>query len=201
MSLSNEADFLAVFFLGYVQAELSRVFANGRLLEFANWEQHPLEQVWPDAKQDVRLIFTGINAAEQLQLAFLADQTSIVAGRDIGSADTIGIIEEFAELDSVVAHHARIRRSAPSVLIDKVVDDAAKFGLQIECVKRNPQSARHAPSIFGVRGAAAPLFVVGSSIEHRQQRRVLSLAIERAGGDALLTVPHEHTDDFVSSAQ
>ena len=93
-----------------------------------------------------------------------------MSGRQEFGPDAVGVIEQLAEFDSVVAHHARIGRASDGVFIDEVIDDAAKFFFEIECVKRNAQSLGDAATVFGIGRTAAALFVIGSVVEHRQQR-------------------------------
>ncbi len=52
-------------------------------------------------------------------------------------------------------------------IIDKIMHDATKVGLEVEGIKRNAQTIRYAPSIERIRCAAATLFVVGSPLKDR----------------------------------
>ena len=80
-------------------------------------------------------------------------------GDELG-ADAVGVIEQLAELDPVVALHAGIGRAAGRVFVDEVVDDPAELGVEIQRVKRNAQAIGDAAGVGGIGGGAAALFVV-----------------------------------------
>ena len=62
----------------------------------------------------------------------------------------------------VIAHDAGIRRATVQIVVDEVVDNAAKILLQIQGVERNVHLGGDAPSIGRVRGGTAALFVAGA---------------------------------------
>ena len=80
--------------------------------------------------------------------------------RDKLGVHAIGIIEQLAELDPVVALHTRIRRAAGRVLGDEIVDDLDELSLQIQRVKRDAELVGDAAGVFGVARGAAALLVV-----------------------------------------
>ena len=111
------------------------------------------------------------------------------------SPDAVGIIEQLAELQPVVALDAGIRRPTARVFIDEVVDDLPEFGLQVERVKRNVEFVRHAAGVFRIAGRAAALFVIGPFVEDRQPKARWAI-----GGTSLLSLfamPHEDADDVM----
>src|SRR5690606_36753062 len=73
------------------------------------------------------------------------------------SADLAGVLVELAELQLIVAAHAGIGGAAGGVLIDEVVDDAAKVFLEVADEERDAQFRRDGPGIGRVRDRAAPL--------------------------------------------
>ena len=81
-------------------------------------------------------------------------------GDELGP-DAVGIVEQLAELEPVVALHARVGRAAAGVFVDEVVDDLPELGLQVQGIKRNVQPVGHAAGVLGVAGRAAALLVVG----------------------------------------
>ena len=71
-----------------------------------------------------------------------------MAGRQRVGADRVGEREQRAELDLLVAAHARVRRAAGAVLGDEVVDDRRREGRALvdhvvrEAEVRRPSRAR-----------------------------------------------------------
>ena len=118
-----------------------------------------------------------------------------MTGGDKRGADAVGVVEELAEFEPVVALHARIGRAAASVFVDEVVDDLAEFGLQVEGIERNVQPVGDAAGIFGIAGRAAALLMVSPLIEYRQPETRLAIDGTRLLG--FLAVPHEYADDFM----
>jgi hypothetical protein len=119
-------------------------------------------------------------------------------------SDAVGIVEQLAELEPVVADDAGIRRAGRAIFADEIVDDLAELVGEVQGVKRNVEQFSHAAGIGGVGGAAAALLVVGPRREDCERRGARPL--ERAGPGAgsrtdLLNrfpVAHEHTDDLVA---
>src|SRR5262245_2152044 len=107
----------------------------------------------------------------------------------------IGVVKQLAELEPVVALHARIWRPAARVFIDEVIDDLLELGLQIQGVKWNVEAIGHATGVLGIAGRAAALLVVSTGVEDRQLKA--RRAVRRAGLLGLLAMPHEHTDDLM----
>ena len=61
----DEADFLAVFFLGDTQTDFGRHATDLRLFKTADWQHHSRQQLAPNSEQHVRLILAGVDAAQQ----------------------------------------------------------------------------------------------------------------------------------------
>ena len=75
-----------------------------------------------------------------------------MAGGDELGADAVGIVEQLAELEPVVAHHAGIGRARGRVLGDEIIDDPAELVLKIQRVERNVEPIGHAA---GIRASVA----------------------------------------------
>jgi hypothetical protein len=83
------------------------------------------------------------------------------------------------------------------VLVYKVIDDATKVGLQVECIKRNVQSVGYAASIQRIRGTAAALLVIRSALQNGEQgvRAVRHLATF----SRFFAMSHENSHDVIPS--
>ena len=90
-------------------------------------------------------------------------------GRDELGPDAVGIFQQLAELQPVVAHDAGVRRSARDVLFDEVVLDSPKVVAEVEGVERHIEPIGDAAGIGGVRRAAAPLLMLGRVRQDREE--------------------------------
>ena len=99
------------------------------------------------------------------------DDAGVVPGRDEFGIDSIGVVEQATELDPMIALHAGIGRSTTQIVIDEIIDDAAKVLLEIEGVKRDVHLRCDAAGIGGVRRGTASLLVIGSSLGQTAQYR------------------------------
>src|SRR5690606_12461038 len=99
-------------------------------------------------------------------------------------ADAIGVVEQAAELQPVVAHHTGVGCAAGGVFVDEVVDNLPEFRLQVQGVEGNIESIRNASSIGRIAGATATLLMIRPLLHHWEERGN-RLTIERTGGDRL----------------
>ena len=86
---------------------------------------------------------------------------------DVVGPDGLGILRQLAELQPVVAPHARIGRAAAVVFVDEIIDHPAEIFLKIQDVKRNIEQPRHAPGIGRIEHRAASLLVLPAGIAGR----------------------------------
>jgi hypothetical protein len=129
-------------------------------------------------------------------------ESGVVPRRYELRADAVGVVEQLAKLEPVVAHHAGIGRAALCVLVDEVVDDLLKLLLQVEGIKRNVEPLSDAAGVLGIAGAAASLLVIGPLRQNRQQRSARGLlALNTACHWRLLAVAHEDPHDLVPLLQ
>ena len=127
LARGHKTNLLAVFFLRHVQAKRTSNLTNGRFVVTANRQQHPLQELLLDAKQHIRLVLARINTTRQSQLTIVTKQLSVMTRRQKFGVDRIGVVKQLAELDAVVAHHARVRSTTDGVFVDKVINDVAEF--------------------------------------------------------------------------
>ena len=80
----------------------------------------------------------------------------VMARGDVIAAERLGLFPEIAELELLVAHHARIRRPAGLVFAGEIIDDQALELIRfIDDVMRKAQRVGHAARIgHGLRPAA-----------------------------------------------
>src|SRR5436190_12184150 len=81
----------------------------------------------------------------------------VVTARDKLRIDLFRIFVQLAELQPVVAAHARIGRAAGVVLGDEVVDDPAEVLLEVADVERDAEFGGYHPRIRGVVDRTAAL--------------------------------------------
>ena len=70
-------------------------------------------------------------------------QLGVMPCGDEVRTDAVGIVAQAAELDPVVAHHARIGRAAAGVFVNEIVDDAVEILLEVERVERHVEAVCH----------------------------------------------------------
>ena len=73
-----------------------------------------------------------------------------MAGRDEARTDLARVPVQLAELEPVVAAHARVGRPARGVLVHEVVDDLPELRLQVQRIKRNVEPVGDTASVFRV---------------------------------------------------
>lgn len=125
------------------------------------------------------------------------EESSVVSGGDELRIDRISVVEEFAELDPVVALHAGVWGSSTSVFIDEVVDDFSEIGLKVEGVEGDSEQIGDASSICRIAGAAASLFVVETSLQDGEDGP-RGGTVEATGGGRFFAMSHEDSDDVVT---
>ena len=98
----------------------------------------------------------------------------VMAGGDEIGPDAVGIVEQLAELQPVVADDAGIGGAAGGVFVHEIVDDPAELVLEIEGIKRDVEPIGHAAGVAGVHGGAAAFFMLGplDDGEHGSARRL-----------------------------
>ena len=162
------------FFSATRRPKLSRHRANRRLLEPAHRQHHP-RQAAPAECQTAHTTDPSPHrrrAAAPTLPSASRFQPRVVPRRHELGPDAVRIVEQLAELDPVVALHARIRRPPGRVLGDEVVDDLAELFLQIQRVERNAKLVGHAPRILRIGRRAAALLVIEPR-NNRQRRQTI----------------------------
>ena len=68
-------------------------------------------------------IFAGIATPEQSFLVVDFFESGVMAGRNVLGSHAVGVVEQLAKLDPVVALHARVRRAAGIVLLEELLEE------------------------------------------------------------------------------
>src|SRR5205809_4784625 len=141
-----------------------RDFANLRLGHSAQWHQRAARLRLAQTEKEIRLILSLIDALAQHgecrcgALAALHTMrrrrrshmlnNRVVTGRDVIAAESLRLAPEVAELELLIAHHARVRRSACLILAGAIVyyDALALIGL-VAHVMRNAERMGYAERV------------------------------------------------------
>ena len=143
----HEADFHALLLVGGLELAMPRHFARVALGLFAERKNRPRQLVLPQREKEITLVLLQIaSALEQITpgapTSVGADSLSASAtaagcrrsplrpfhsrkmsrGNEI-RAELVRAVNEPAEFQILIAHHARIRRAAGLVFVGKVLDD------------------------------------------------------------------------------
>src|SRR5437016_6846830 len=92
------------------QAGLARKRPNLLLLISANGKQEARQKRARQAKENVGLVLVTIETAVQLGLTVVRQDAGVMSCGDVFGLQLPAIRPEFAELQPVIAHHARVRR-------------------------------------------------------------------------------------------
>ena len=156
--VGNETDFLTVAFLRHAQSQPPGNPPDLFLAVFADGEHQPREKIPSDAEQRVGLVFRLVAGAAERDLApgaekgdsphlperpegcfaqmgtvpfFQCDKPRVMSGGHVFRSQTVGILEQPAELKPRVADYARVRCAAGGIFADEVIDDPVKIPLKV----------------------------------------------------------------------
>ncbi len=191
--IGDETDFLAVGFVEDGQVALLGHGADGGLVfKLADGQEHAIEAMTGRAEQDVGLILVQVTAPGEMFDAVDGLDAGVVAGGDIVGVDAVGVFEEFAELEPIIATDAWIGGSACVVFADEIINDAIELLFEIEHVQRDVEHGRDQASVgcvidratallvrfIGVTGGAVFGFGVGSAVAHETADDLITLLLE-----------------------
>src|SRR5579862_7380682 len=178
MPARHEADVLAVLLVGDRKAEPARQFAGIRFAAIAERETQQIELPARGGEQEIALIALGFAGA--IKRAAAAGQSArgdVMAGGQHGGAKIAGGLQEIAELDRLVALHARHRRFARDVALGKAVDHRFfEAVLVIEDIMRNADTFGYGARVMNVAAGAAGALAVGG--------RAMVIELQRDADDA-----------------
>ena len=177
----HEADFLAVYLVGDLQAEATCDLADFGFFHASQRREGVLELILTKAEKEIRLVLAGVATFAEDGVVLVMVNDRVVSGGDEVGAERAGFCAEVAELEVFVAHYARVRCATFFVFAGEVIDDDffEIVGL-IDNIVGDAQLVGDAARIGDGRGAAA--FVLSS-------------------GDAILRPDfHGHANNFPSVA-
>src|SRR5579883_1757383 len=152
----HEADILTVGLGGNRQGEALGEGARLRLAHAAQGKAQEGELIRRRAEEEIALVALGVGSAVQLRSRPPHDAPCVVAGGERIGAEVARGRQEVAELDRLVAAHARDRCFAAQIGIGEIVDDGATEALLvIENVMRDAEALGDARGIANVGAGAA----------------------------------------------
>ena len=174
-----------------------RDFANLRLGHSAQWHQRAAQLRLAQTEKKIRLILSLIDALAQhgdsrrprrvardrRGVAHMLNDR-VVTGRDVIAAESLRFAPEIAELEFLIAHHARVRRSAGLIFAGEIVyyDALELIGL-VDHVMGNAERMGYAarvrhglgPATFVLRARDA---ILGPDL-HRHTNHVVALLAQQ----------------------
>ena len=118
----DETDFLAVHFIRHLQAERARDVADLRLRHPAEWSERATELRLAQAEEEIGLILARVTPFAQDRAVGVVLDDRVMAGGDVIAAERLRLVPKIAELQLLVAHHARVRRPAGLVFAREIID-------------------------------------------------------------------------------
>ena len=147
LHLTDEADALAVFFLGRFESEFASEITQLRLQQMADGKVRDLDLLRPHHGEEVGLVFVRIGTAEDVTSFFAC----VVPGGDAFEAVVARPVPQHAEFHLAIAHHIRIGRDAGLVAFEEVFHDLlAVFGHEIDDAKRDAELLGDSAGILDV---------------------------------------------------
>jgi hypothetical protein len=172
--IRHEADFHALFLVGGLEIAMTRHFARIALGLFTERKNRARKLILSQREKKITLVFAQIaSALEQIARAIrIFFDARKMSGRDEICAELIRAVNEPAELQILVAHHARIRRATGLVFIGEILDDVLlKFARLIDQIIWNVQLVADGARIGdGLRAAAFVLGAVHAILRPEFQR-------------------------------
>ncbi len=156
----HETNLHALFLVGGLEIAVARDLARVALGFFAEREQGARELVLPQREEKIALVLAHIASALEQHAAIVAPfEPREMPGGDELRAELVRAVNEPAELQILVAHHARIRRTASLVFVGEILDD---LGLKLlrfvnEVIRNAERVADRAGIGDGLRPAALVL--------------------------------------------
>ena len=197
----HEADVLAVVLVGDGKAEAARQVARLRLGHVAERKANELELFTRGGEQEVALITLLVaGAVERAPARGPCPRRHVMAGDQGLGAELARGFEQVAELDRLVALHARHRRLARDIALGETVDHHfLEAALVVEDVVGNADALRHRARVVDVlAGAAGALAMGGSAVVVELERdadHVVALGLEQRRGDRGIHASRHGDDD------
>ena len=122
LDLAEKADPLAVSSLAIWQVVAIRQFPHFMFHEMPDREEAARELLLAEMRQEVGLVFDGIDALVEMAAGIVVDDPAVVAGRDAIETLLYGL-DECTELDALIAENIRARRTSCLELVQCIAYD------------------------------------------------------------------------------
>ena len=155
--VGNEADLHRIRLLRHRNPQLACQRPHRRLVELAERHDEPRELALLEPVEVIGLVLVGVGAHAQFPAAAaVARHAAVVPGRDRLRAVGLPLLEQRAELQPVVAVHARVRRAAGEVVADERLDHLlAEVRLEVDRVEWEAESVRNRARVARIGGRTA----------------------------------------------
>ena len=201
--VGHEADLLRIRLAEDRKPQLLGKRAHRGLAHAADRQQHPRQPLARRAEEHVALVLVQVHAPPQREAAGIVRlHARVVAACHELRVDLLGVVVQLAELQPVVAAHARVRRAAGVVFAHEVIDDPPEVLLEVHHVEGNAELRRHQPRVGGVVDGTAALVADlerdarAARPRHRALVRTLELVERLAGAPEA----HEHSHHVMPRA-
>ena len=158
VAVGDEADVVAVGLAGDQEAAARGLGAHVLLQVRTQRQQGAPQLIRGQHSQHVRLVLRRVDRPVQLRASGAVDDARVVSRGDRVEVHGHGPVEDGAELDALVASHARIRRAALAVLLQEVLDHLVREALgQVPDVEGDAEHVGHPTRIASIVEGAASL--------------------------------------------
>jgi len=121
----NETDLLTVELVGDFQTYRMRDFPDFGLSHRPEGRERATQLRLTQAKEEVRLVFSRIDAFAQNSVLVVMFDDRVMSGRDVIATERVRFAPKISELEFFVAHYARIRRPSGLILAREIIDHGA----------------------------------------------------------------------------
>ena len=118
----HKTNLLALLLLRRLEIHAPGNLARLAFLQFTKRKHHVRQLLLAKREQKVRLVLPRIPATKQHCAAVALLEPSVMPGRHVLRAKLPGAVDQVAELQLLVAHHARVRRPPRLVLRREIID-------------------------------------------------------------------------------
>ena len=163
--IRHKTDFLAVRFIGHLQPNLRGNLPHLRLRVISDRHQRMCKLLLRQIVKCITLILSGGHGrCDGIPSIRTLHNPCIMTGRNIIRSDFHAAVKQGFPLHIAVTSNTRIRRSAPAVLLHKIINHLLlKLVPKVHDIIRNIQHMRHTPCILHGTPAAAAAFLLNTA--------------------------------------
>lgn len=192
----DEAEALAVFAFGVGESGFAGNLSNFGFGNAAHREVRLFDLRTVEPREEVCLVFFGIDALKEPGKPFGPVDSRVVSGGDAVESVRERFFEEEVEFDQVVTEDVGIGRNALFVpFVDAADDPVFVFGDEIEGMERNVQVLRDALGFCQVDFGGA-VVVVALEVDHEARMHVVPRLFEQVRRNGAVYAAGESYEDF-----